>query len=324
MRMIVMAVISFILICVGLALIIVTADVAIKRLVNISRYFRLSEFTTSLIISGIVAILPELSIGITAALEGSSSLGFGVILGANVADLTLVLGVVLLLSRKMRLDSATVKQIRISLLAVVLPVMLFLDGSISRFDGAILVAVFAIYIVYMLRLKREEGEVKLRKGRLRFAANFVILVLSLVLLFVGGNLITGSAQELSVMLGLPLFIIGLVVAIGTCLPEMAFALRASRKKHTHLGLGNIFGNVLADSMLTIGVIALIQPIEPNHPVTALSTGLFMVFSAALVALLSRKRVLTRMSGLVLTACYVAFIGMQYAVEELAFLTVFLV
>jgi cation:H+ antiporter len=312
-----MALFSFLLLFVGLVLVIFTADVAIKRLLNLSRHFRLTEFTTSFIIAGIIAVLPELSIGIIAALEGASSLGFGVILGANVADLTLVLGVVLVLSKKLTLDKGTIKHIRASILALVLPVILFLDGEISRIDGVILVGVFVAYIVYMLKTKTPEEASKMRSGRRKFATDTIILIVALVLLFVGGNIITNSSQDLSLQLGLPLFVIGLVVAIGTCIPELAFAVRASRTRHAELGLGNIFGNVLADSMLTIGIIALIQPIKPAQPIIALSTGLFMVFSGALVALLSRKQELTYKHGLLLTLCYVGFIALQYVVEESA-------
>jgi cation:H+ antiporter len=244
-------------------------------------------------------------------------LGFGVILGANVADLTLVLGVVLMLSKKLTLDNGTIKHIRASILAIVLPVVLFLDGEISRVDGAILVGVFIAYIGYVLKTKTPEEASKMRSGRRKFATDTIILVAALVLLFVAGNIITNSSQDLSIQLGLPLFVIGLVVAIGTCLPELAFAVRASRTRHAELGLGNIFGNVLADSMLTIGVIALIQPIKPNQPLFALSTGLFMVFSGALVALLSRKQELTYKHGLILTMCYVGFIVLQYVIQETA-------
>jgi cation:H+ antiporter len=310
---------SLLLLCTGLIIVIFTADIAIKRLLNLSRHFRLSEFTTSFIIAGIIAVLPELSIGIIAALNGSSSLGFGVILGANVAALTLVLGLVLVLSNHLSLDKSTVKHIRVSILALVLPVVLFFDGAIGRVDGAILVGVFLAYIFYVLKTKSPEEASKMKSGKLKFAVDFAVLMVALVLLFVGGNIITNSSEELSIMLGLPLFVIGLVVAIGTCLPEMAFAVRSSRIKHAQLGLGNIFGNVLADSMLTIGVIALIQPIHPATPTIALATGLFMVFFGGLVVLLSRKYELTRNHGLLLTACYVGFIFLQYALEESAVL-----
>jgi cation:H+ antiporter len=99
-----MVLVPILLICAGLAIVILSADEAIKRLFNLAKYLRLSEFVVSFVIAGIVTVLPELSIGVLAAVEGTSSLGFGVILGSNIADLTLVIGIALLFSGEMQLD----------------------------------------------------------------------------------------------------------------------------------------------------------------------------------------------------------------------------
>jgi cation:H+ antiporter len=141
---------SVALLCVGLVLVIVAADEAIKRLLNLARYLRLSEFVISFVLAGIIAILPELTIGVIAATAGASSLGYGVILGANVADLTIVIGVVTLLAGKIHLDKAMLRNARLSFIAVILPVVLFFDGEISRIDGAVLVAAFLVYIFFLL------------------------------------------------------------------------------------------------------------------------------------------------------------------------------
>ena len=312
--MVVMVLISLLLICVGLAIVIISADEAIKRLLNLARFFRLSEFVISFVLAGIIAILPELSIGVLAALEGSSSLGFGVILGANVADLTLVIGIVALTAGKLHLGPHVVKNIRLSFLAVVLPVLLFLDGEISRIDGIILVVAFMLYMFNLLRTKHDMPAFKGRRPRVRFVVETVIFVVSLVLLFFGGTLVTDNAQTLSMTVGLPLFVVGLIVAIGTCLPEMVFAVRSAKKMHAHLGLGNILGNVLADSMLTIGIIALIQPIRPASVTSPLVTGGIMVLSAFLVYILSRDGILDRKDGVLLVIIYAVFIAIQPLLE----------
>jgi cation:H+ antiporter len=109
---------------------------------------------------------------------------------------------------------------------------------------------------------------------------------------------------------LPLFVVGVVVAVGTCLPELAFAIRSCNKKHCGIGLGNILGNVLADSMLTIGVIALIEPIKPAFVVPPLFTGVVMVVSALIVYVLSRDGVLDRKDGLLLVSIFVIFLIAQ--------------
>ncbi len=303
---------SVALLIVGLALVIVSADEAIKRLLNLARFLHVSEFVVSFVLAGIIAILPELSIGVLAAAQGTSALGFGVILGANVADLTLVIGVVTLFAGKVTLDASILKNVRLSFLAVVLPVLLFLDGEISRVDGVVLIVAFLVYIFLLLRSKHEGGAFTGKRPKKRITFEASVLVASLVLLFIGGSLITENSQALSLTLGLPLFVVGLIVAIGTCLPEMAFAIRSCNKMHCGLGLGNILGNVLADSLLTIGVIALIMPIKPDLVLPPLSTGILMVASAVIVYILSRDGVLDRRDGLVLVLVYALFIAIQSA------------
>lgn len=303
---------SIVLLIAGLALVIVSADESIKRLLNLARYLRLSEFVISFVLAGVIAILPELTIGVLAATQGTSSLGFGVILGANVADLTLVIGVVTLVAGKITLDASVLKNVQLSFLAVILPVLLFLDGEVSRIDGVILIVAFMLYIFMLLREKHDRADFNGKRPKRRITFNVLILVVSLVLLFVGGSLITDNSQALSMALGLPLFVVGLVVAVGTCLPEMAFSIRSCNKLHCGLGFGNILGNVLADSLLTIGIIALIQPIKPNFVLPPLSAGVVMAVSALVVYLLSRDGVLSRRDGVLLILIYALFIVIQSA------------
>jgi cation:H+ antiporter len=305
-----MDLVPILLVCAGLAILAVSADEAIKRVLNLARYFRLSEFSTSFLIAGVIAVLPELTIGVVAALEGTSSLGFGVILGSNIADLTLVIGLAVLFAGKLKLEPNTVRQIRNSFLAVILPLFLFLDGDISRVDGAILLLAFAVCFLILLRSGRNGRIVADGGGKKRFTFEVILLVASLAVLFFGGNLVAHNSQELSLQLGLPLFLVGVIVAVGTCFPEMPFAIRASRRGHGELGLGNVLGCVLADSLFTIGVVALIQPIKPMYPTFPLSTAVFLVLSAIILYGLSRDGVLDRRDGAILVAAYGVFLAMQ--------------
>ena len=151
------------------------------------------------------------------------------------------------------------------------------------------------------------------RGKLRFLFESTIFAVCLVLLFIGGTLITESSQELSLLLGLPLFIIGIIIAVGTCLPEMAFAIRSCTKKHCELGRVT-FRQCSADSMLTIGIIALIQPIKPTFPLPPLTTGIFMVVTALVVYLLSKDGELDRKDGILLLSIYIVFLLAQSIIE----------
>jgi len=300
----------------GLAIVVYGADEAIKRLTNLSRYFRLSIFAAGILIAGTLAVLPEMSIGVIAATQGTSLFGFGIILGSNIADLTLVIGIVVLFAGKLNLNPTVLKQLRISFLAVVLPVVLLLDGEISSFDGVILLCAFVVYSVWLVKRGRDGGEGVVNKGVIRFAIDVVLLIVGVTVLFIGSDLVTEQAQAISTSIGLPLFLIGVIVAVGTCLPELAFSIRACETKSCDLGLGNILGNVLADSMLTIGIIALIQPIKPTNLYATMSTGIFMVFSVLLVYWRSKDGVLDKKDAVVLILVYAIFLVIQSVIEAM--------
>lgn len=301
----------------GIAIVVYGADEAIKRLLGLSKFFRLSAFVTGVVIAGTLAVLPELSIGVLSAIEGSSTFGLGLIFGANVADLTLVIGVVVLVAGNQKMTSGMLKNLKISFIAVLLPVFLLLDGEISTIDGVILVVAFAVYVLWLLRSGRGEKEIaermRLSKRVVRLGITVFLLAIGITVLFIGSELVTSSAQELSSTLGLPLFLIGIVVAIGTCLPEMAFAIRASEKEGS-IGIGNILGNVLADSMLTIGIIAIIHPIRIPNMASPIAAGVFVALSAIFVYLRSRDGEINKQDGILLIGVYALFVLIQYLFE----------
>ena len=305
----------------GIAIVVYGADEAIKRLLGLSKFFRLSAFVTGVVIAGTLAVLPELSIGVLSAIEGSSSFGLGLIFGANVADLTLVIGVVVLVAGKQAITPGMLKNLKISFVAVLLPVFLLLDGEISFIDGIILVGAFVVYVIWLLITGRGTREVaermRLSKQVVRLGITVFLLAIGITVLFIGSELVTQSAQELSSVLGLPLFLIGLVVAVGTCLPEMAFAIRASEKEGS-IGIGNILGNVLADSMLTIGIIAIIHPIKMPNIASPIAAGVFVALSAIFVYFRSRDGDIGKKDAGLLIGVYAIFVLIQYLFEVIKF------
>lgn len=298
----------------GIAIVVYGADEAIKRLLGLSKFFRLSAFVVGVVIAGTLAVLPELSIGILSALGGSSTFGLGLIFGANVADLTLVIGVVVLIAGEQKMTRDMLKNLRISFIAVLLPVFLLFDGEISSIDGGILVVAFVVYVIWLLKSGHGDREVaermRLSKRVVRLGITIFMLIIGITVLFIGSSLVTDSAQELSQVLGLPLFLIGFVVAIGTCLPEMAFAIRASETEGS-IGIGNILGNVLADSLLTIGIIAIIHPIRLPSLASPISTGVFVAASTVFVYLRSRDGDINKKDAILLIGAYVLFVLIQY-------------
>jgi len=181
----------------------------------------------------------------------------------------------------------------------------------------ILLAAFVVYVLWLLITGRGQTEVaermRLSKRVVRLGITVFLLVIGITVLFIGSELVTQSAQEISSVLGLPLFLIGLIVAIGTCLPEMVFAIRASEKEGS-IGIGNILGNVLADSMLTLGLIAVIFPIRIPNLASPLTAGVFVAVSAIFVYLRARDGEINKKDGLLLIGVYGLFVLVQFLSE----------
>lgn len=287
---------------------------AIKRVISLSRHFGVSEFAVSFLLIGVVAVLPELFIGIISALEGSPSFGLGVVIGSNIADMTLVVGLVALSAYSLRLHKSTLKEIRVLILVVALPLVLLFDGELSRADGLVLIISFFAYIRFIIQ-KHNVKCPPLGKDDVAVGKELFILAISLSALLVSAHLITGSAKDLSIAFSLPVFFIGLLVAVGTCLPELMVSLQATRKKHGELGFGDILGNVFADCMATLGVIALISPVKFEYPLLAILSSFLMLASIIiLVSMFQLKNQISRKEGILLIALYIIFTLLQFYAE----------
>lgn len=179
---------------------------------------------------------------------------------------------------------------------------------------------FVVYVVWLLITGHKEKGVaesmRFSKRVVRLGITVFLLIIGITVLFIGSELVTQSAQELSSVFGLPLFLMGLVVAIGTCLPEMAFAVRAAEAKDGEIGIGNILGNVLADSMLTIGIIALVHPIRIPNLLAPLTAGVFVAASIIFVYLRSRDGTIDKKDAMLLIGVYALFVIIQYLIEAL--------
>jgi len=308
--------IQLLLVILGFLVLTKSADEAIKRLVLLSRHFGMSEFTISFMVVGIVSILPELSIGVNSAFNGVSSLGLGVILGSNIADLTLVVGMVALIGGGIRLHHPIISEAPWILAATALPLLLLLDGEISRIDGVILLAGFAVYLTRLLQHKGHKTGKKV-KVNIHFFKELAMTLVCVAAILLSGMVITDSVKEISAGLAVPIFFIGVVLAIGTCLPELIFAITATNHHHSDLGVGDILGNVLADCMGVLGLIAIIQPIQLKYPQLALLSAGLMVLSILLLLLLFRlKKSISPKEGMALVLAYVFFLIIQTFAEGL--------
>jgi len=284
-----------------------SASYAVRHISAVANNLRFSEFFIAFVIAGFVSIMPEFFIGINSAFIGSPELGLGTVIGSNIADLTLVIGFIALVGKKINADTKILKNNLYFLIVTSLPILLMIDGNLSRDDGIFLVLSFSVYMWHLIKKEKMFSKRK-APNQLSLAKNIVYFIASMAVLFLSAHLIVENAVIISVTFLIPSIIVGLfIVSIGTTLPELTFSLRAVLAKHKEIAFGDILGNVAVDSTLTIGVMAIIRPISTDFSVFATS-AFFMIFAALTVAaLLQAEKKVTWKESFLLFLIYAFFV-----------------
>lgn len=299
-------------------------DLLLVHLKALSKKTGLGGFFLTSLILGLATSLPELFVGITAALEGTPIISLGDIIGSNIVDLSLVVGLAALLGGSLRIsDESNSEDLVHAFMAGIIPLLLLLDKTLSRVDGLILISFYGFYHYYILKGKRtiSDKEGGLIAGILRrLRANhverdFSLLFLGIGLLVFSADMIVRFSRSLALKLNLPIFLVGLfLVAIGTSLPELVFELKAVVKRESGMFMGNLLGSIVANSTLIIGLVALIAPIRINSLYKYITAVFFYVLIFSLFYLFVKtKNKLERWEGAVLILIYIFFIIFELAI-----------
>ena len=256
---------------VGLGLIVLGADWLVEGASSIARRAGVSEFVIGLTIVGFGTSCPELVVSLTGAFEGNADIAVGNVIGSNIFNVLFILGLTALLCPVTMTQDNRKKDIPLTLAVTVLYLAIGLNrtlwgigqtDSLSRWKGALLLAIFAAYIVHsFVAGKSVEEDAAESKSRKLWLAILMVLAGLSGLIF-GGNLFVNSATDLARMLGVSdKFIAVTILAGGTSLPELATSLVAALKGRDQLALGNILGSNVFNILLILGASALITPLS---------------------------------------------------------------
>jgi cation:H+ antiporter len=302
------------LLAAALYLVIKGSTMATKHAGKLAESFGLSRYAVGFVIVAVVSILPETLIAVNSAIEGVPAFGFGMLLGSNVADLTLVFAIIILYSRRsLKVESGILKDQAFFPFLLLLPLVLGLDGRFSRLDGmALMIAGAGFY--YMALRKGFRGTVPGAQGLNRYAG-IALLIASMAVLLVGAHFTVSSATAIAAWIGIDPILIGmLVVGLGTTMPELFFALKSVKKKDDSLAIGDLLGTVLADATVVVGILALINPFS-FPPRIIFVTGGFMIAAGFLLFYFMRSgRKITRKEGYLLALFWIAFVVVEFAVR----------
>lgn len=291
----------------------------------LARYWRVPLIIIGLTIVALGTSLPELVVGIFASLEQKNDIVLGNVLGSNVANIGIVLGLSILiypinlgLAQKSRLELFGL------LSSVGLLYLMVLDGYLGRFDGIVLMAVGIGFTVLAMRYhSRQNGierddivtNITIRR-RKDIVVSLVALVAGLVLLFVGARMVVTNAIVVARLLQLSELFIGItIVAIGTSLPEIVTAIVASLRKSNDLVIGNVVGSNILNILIVLGVTICIAPITVATSFWKFDLPLVLLLTLLLAGLMYRGQRLTKGFGVMFLGVYGLYIVMAVLVEQ---------
>ena len=307
----------------GLLLILFGANYLVDGSSSIAKKFGLSEFIIGLTIVGIGTSTPEMVVSFLSSFQGKADMAIGNIVGSNIFNTMLILGVTALISPLMITKSNLRKDIPLNIIVTVLLIVLGMnqtlfglgENQLSRLDGALLLAVFAWYIWSSFKSDSADEEDSQTKEYSVLISIFLILG-GLAGLIIGGKLFVNSATELAKMFGVSdKFIAITVMAAGTSMPELATCVVAALKGRGQLALGNVLGSNISNILLILGGAALINPLSFSG-MTAVDLGAVLVCAIFILAsaYLFKKKQLDRFEGTILILMEVAY--MWYLIANL--------
>ena len=311
---------NLIIFLIACLVLVISGSLLVKTLTKIAAFLKLSEFVVGFIIMAFATSIPELFVGVTSALAGKSALALGNVIGANIINLTLVIGIAILLGRGIKIESKKTKtdSLYMVLIAALPMVLMIIGSSLSRIDGIILLAAFALYAGRILKQRRLfKKEVKDRIKRKEIILTTILFVFSLALLFLSARFVVEYATLLSVDLALPPILVGLfIISIGTTLPELTFGSKAVLAGHSEMALGDLIGSVVVNSTLVLGITAIIFPITANILLFSVS-AIFMVVIAFLFATFveSGDKLYVK-EGISLILLYVFFVMIEFYINTI--------
>jgi len=288
----------------------ISANWIIKAASNLAKQFGVSSYFIGFTIIAIGTSLPELVTGIFASAADKGTLVLGNVLGANLLDATVVIGLAAIIGKKINIGGKLFKTFDETLLTslgvLIIPLILGIDGKLSRGDGLLLLLVFVVYVYRLYdRSKHEEHRKHLDVGHM--VKDGFFLLVSIPALIFGAKYFVDTASSIASGMGVSLFIIGItVVSVGTTLPELAVQVTAVMKKKGGLGFGDSIGSIMTNITLILGVAALIRPIV-FVPVNFLTAATFMFMATFVALLFLHRRQITWQEGIALVLIYATFL-----------------
>jgi cation:H+ antiporter len=306
---------DFVLLIAGIAGLWLGTELTIGGALAIARRHQWSEFFVGLVILSIGSDLPELAIAVDAGIKGlmgqdASGVVVGSSIGSVVAQMGFVLGLGAAISYLTLPKSFVVKHGSVLLGATILLFLVALDGDVSRTEGLILITTYFIYVMALMNgsTAPEEDPIRLAQGGVR---SWALLLAGLALVIYSSELTVDSVVRLAYTFEISEALISvLFIGLGTSLPELSISISAIMKKKTHMSVGNIIGSNILDTLLPIGITALIAGMTFERQLLYFDLPFIFVMTTVVLAFFYVKKGVTRPEGVVILGFYATYVAVK--------------
>lgn len=282
--------IDFIIFILSLSALIKGADLVVKEAERIALKFDIPEFIIGASLIAFGTSLPEMAASISATLNNKPEMAVGNVIGSVIFNITLVLGLVFLLSKKIEPKrDIFAKDSAWSLIPIFTFILIVYDNKITRFEGMIFIILMFSYLYFLSKenIISEEIDEDLKKEPLSWPKTIIFLLIGFILVIVGAEYTIESASNLAKSFGVSEWVISLIlIALGTSLPELVVSIVASLKNKGEMAIGNIIGSNVANFTMVLGSASIVKPLNINISkysfdiLTALIVSILLIFITA--------------------------------------------
>jgi len=295
----------------GIFMLVKGSNLFIDNAAVIAKRFGVSDHIIGLTLVAFATSVPELAVSVGSAVQGHTDLALGNVVGSNVANICLVLGLSLALMPVVAGKESFRDALIMTGITLLLYLFILIFGVVDRIAGVIFLTVFAVFTLYVLRGTGDEMEEEIERldKEDKLLKEFLLLVVGVVGVVGGAQLLIMSATEIALHFGVSELIIGItIVAFGTSLPELASSAAAALKKRYGIAVGNVIGSNIMNIALVLGAASVIRPI-PLNDTGILWTAFPMLIGVSCLTLVVVKIKPPRWVGVVLLALYGVFLWM---------------
>jgi cation:H+ antiporter len=299
---------AYLIIVVGIVCAGIGGELFVRGSVGLAHWMRIPAGIIGATVAAFATSSPELAVAISAGLAGEPQIALGDSLGSNVVNVALILGTALAISSIQAPRSSLKRDFPVALLVPVVTAVMFVDGVLSRLDGALLLLAFATWLsTTIVEARRQRSATAQVLAAVNRWSTIGACLVGLVLLIAAGKLIVTGAESIAAAYGVSQFVIGAtVVAVGTSVPELATTVIAKLKGHDEVGLGTVLGSNIFNGLFIVGLVALIHPIEVSLQtvLVALTVGLI----ALICSFPPSSGLIERRRGYLLVALYCIYVA----------------